>query len=642
MAERKVSGAGEPDEVQTKLASAVALYQQRKFAEAQAMCELVLGTNPKQFDAIHLLGVIAAHARNFERAVELFSTAIEINPADPAPYGNRGNAQRSLKQFDQALASYDQAIALKPDAAEAYANRGNVFGDLQQFEAALASYDLALRFKPTDAGAHFNRGNVLGKLRRVDAAIASYDQAIALRPGYVQAWYNRGIAHHECQQREAALVDFEKVIALKPDHAKAYSSRGLVLLELKQSEAAIESYDQAIRLNPNDAQTYYNRGTALLAINQLEAAVASYDQAIAINPNHDSAYSNRGTALNALGKLDAAIASWDRAISLYPEFKEALWNKGLALLLNGDFEQGWPLYEWRLKNPQLDVRIVDSVAPRWSGIEPLEGRSILLYSEQGYGDTIQFIRYARLVAERGARVIASVPHALMRLCAEVDGVSDVIALGSVLPEIDFQCSLMSLPLAFGTTLSSIPSQSAYLKCDSHHVDAWNTRLGPKTKPRVGIVWSGSAGHVNDRNRSLTLTALTRFLPQGNGIQIFSLQRELRDVDQAVLNAHPEITHFGDALVDFTDTAALCQLMDVVISVDTSVAHLSGALGKPTWILLPFVPDWRWLLDRDDSPWYPMTKLYRQNDDRQWSGVLERVKTDLLKLAQDERRITSTN
>lgn len=613
--------------VQTKLASAVGLYQQRKFALAKAACDAVLEIDPKQFDAIHLLAVIAAHGRDFQGAVDLFSKAIEINPLDAEPYANRGNALRSLKQLDAAVASYDQAIALKPDYAEAHSNRGNALSDLQQYEAALRSYDQALSLAPNQAGSYFNRGNVYGKLKDIEAAVASYTEAIRIKPNYPQALFKRGTALSELKQWQAAVHDFDKVIALKPDHTKAYLNRGLALAELKQTDAAIESYNHAIRLNPEDDQTHFNRGNALLGDQQFEAAIASYDLAIDLNPNHSDAFINRGNALSALGQHDAAMVSWDLATIIKPNDAIAHWNKALGYLLQGDFDRGWRLYEWRWRYTKSPLVPLDSTQPTWRGRESLQGKRIVLSSEQGLGDTIQFIRYARLVAERGGRVIARVPPELMQVLSGVEGVSELMLDTGALPDFDFQCSLLSLPLAFRTTLATIPSASAYLKSDPARLAHWKQQLGARTKPRVGIVWRGRAGHVNDHNRSIALAALVDFLPAG--FDYISLQKEMPEADAAVLAAHPQIRHFEEELRDLSDTAALCELMDVVVCVDTSVAHLSAALGRPTWILLPFVPDWRWLLDRDDSPWYPTAKLYRQGADRQWKGVFERVRADLI-------------
>jgi hypothetical protein len=333
--------------------------------------------------------------------------------------------------------------------------------------------------------------------------------------------------------------------------------------------------------------------------------------------------------LNELKQLDAALTSYDRAIELKSDYAEAYWNKSLALLLQGEFIKGFNEYEWRWKNENIKKMAGERsfTQPLWLGKESLVNKTILLYSEQGLGDSIQFCRYAMLVAELGAKIILEVQKPLVNLLQNLTGVSQLIAKGSALPEFDYQCPLLSLPLAFKTELKSIPIQKAYLKSSTAKLDVWSKRLGEKSNPRIGLVWSGSTGHKNDHNRSLTLTDVLKHLPPN--FEYVSLQKEVREGDKDAL-IKSTIKHYGDQLVDFTDTAALCDLMDIVISVDTSVAHLAGALGKTTWILLPYVPDWRWLLDRDDSPWYASVKLYRQDEDRQYAPVLERVANDLMK------------
>jgi hypothetical protein len=300
----------------------------------------------------------------------------------------------------------------------------------------------------------------------------------------------------------------------------------------------------------------------------------------------------------------------------------------LLHLLLGNFKDGWQGYEWRWKKDSFTSHKRSFQQPLWLGIESLQNKTILLYAEQGLGDVIQFCRYTPLVAALGAKVILEVPTSLINLLSDLDGVSQIIAYGDELPEFDFQCPLLSLPLAFKTELHSIPPVSQYITSDREKVTKWQTKLGKKIKPRVGIVWSGSIVHQNDHNRSLTLSQLIPYLHYK--MEYVCLQKELRDIDKELLAQHIEIKYFGDALEDFTDTAAICELMDVVISVDTSVAHISGALSKPTWVLLPYSPDWRWLLDRDDSPWYPSVKLYRQKEIGNWDSVLENIKGDLEK------------
>jgi len=388
----------------------------------------------------------------------------------------------------------------------------------------------------------------------------------------------------------------------------------------------VESYNQAIRLKPDYAEAWSNRGLALQELKQLEAALESYNKSIEIDPDYADAYSGRGNVLLEFKQWEEAVASYDQAIAVKPDYANNYWNKSLALLSGGKYLEGWELYEWRWKKKEFTSPKRNFSEPLWLGNESIAGKTILLHSEQGLGDTIQFCRYVKLVADLGARIIFEVESTLIGLLRQFYDISEFIAKGDPLPPFDTHCPLMSLPLAFKTTIETIPFASKYLSGDPERVAEWSSRLGEKSGPRIGLAWSGSAIHKNDRNRSILLSAMMRHLPPE--FKYVSLQKEFREVDKATLESMKNIAHYGDQLGDFADTAALCELMDVVISVDTSVAHLSGAMGKPTWVMLPYSSDWRWLFDRSDSPWYESARLYRQEKAVDWQGVLARVSADL--------------
>lgn len=624
MADNHSVPASNAAQLQARFQQAFTLHQQGRFADAWALYAQIVKQQPGHFDGLHLLGVIALQTGNYPLAVDLIGRAIAIHPGSAAFYANRGNALQKLGQAEAALADYDKAIALEPDYAQAHNGRGSALQDLEQLEAALASYDKSIALAPDNAQAHSNRGSVLQELKQFDDAIASFDKAIALEPGFAEAHNNRGNALQMLRRYDDAIASFDKAIAFRPDYAEAYSNRGNALQGHGQLNAAIASFDQAISLRPDYADAYINRGNALQEHKQLDAAVASFDKAISLKPDFAEAHGNRGSALHELKRLDDAIASFDKAVFLKPGFAEAHWNKALTLLLSGDLENGWPLYEWGWTNGHRGKqRGFDQ--PLWLGAEPLAGKTILLHSEQGLGDAIQFSRYARLVAALGARVILEVPAALMGLLSGLDGVSSIVAQGKELPDFDCHCPLLSLPLAFKTGPASIPASRAYLKSGSEKLRHWTGRLGARTRPRVGLVWSGNKDHRRDRDRSIALSQLLPHLP--DGCEYVSLQKDVRDTDQAALQ-QSAVRHFGGELADFTDTAALCELMDVIVSVDTSVAHLGGALGKETWILLSHVPDWRWLLQGTESAWYPSARLYRQSAIGDWNNALQQVAADL--------------
>ena len=577
--------------LQAKLNQGMALHRQGKLADAERCYGEVLQRQPNHFDALHLLGVIARQTRRTERGVELIKRAIGLNPKVAAAHSNLGNALMDLKRPAEALASYDKAIALKPDFAEAHYNRGNALRDLKRPAEALASYDKAIALKPDYAEAHNNRGNALMDLKRPAEALASYDKAIAL----------------------------------KPDYAEAHNNRGNALKDLKRPAEALASYDKAIALKPDYAEAHYNRGNALMDLKRPAEALASYDKAIALKPDFAEAHNNRGNALRDLKRPAEALASYDRAIALKPDYAEAHWNQSLCLLLMGHFEQGLRQYEWRKKlNEPIAVRSYPQ--PVWLGEENIAGKTLFIYWEQGLGDTIQFCRYAKLVEARGAKVIMSVQQPLCGLLKQISPTIQILKPNEDPTDFDYHCPLLSLPLALGTTLETIPAEQQYLKSDEELRSVWSARLPPKTKPRIGVVWSGSAAHKNDHYRSMELQQfLTIFSPDADWI---CLQKEIREKDLAILRQFGRIAFFGDDLRDFSDTAALLDLMDLVITIDTSVAHLAGAMGKPVWILLPYNPDWRWLLDRNDSPWYPSARLFRQQQIGNWATVIDQVKNEL--------------
>ena len=348
-------------------------------------------------------------------------------------------------------------------------------------------------------------------------------------------------------------------------------------------------------------------------------------------PNFAAWHSNLGNVLEGLHRLEEALASYDRAIALEPDFIDANYNHGRNLLRQGNFAQGWEKFEYRWKSPILAKNVCiprNFLRPLWLGNESLHGKTILLHAEQGLGDTLQFCRYIACVVATGARVIVEVPEPLIYLLhASIAGVAHWYAKGVELPDFDYHCPLLSLPLAFHTRLGTIPAQIPYLCADANKVQHWQLLLGGKTKPRIGLAWSGRPEHQNDHNRSLRLADLIAYLPAQ--FDYVCLQKEVRDVDKFTLQTTPQIRSFCDALTDFTDTAALIQNMDLIISVDTSIAHLAGALGKPLWLLLLWVPDWRWMLDRTDSPWYPSARLFRQPARGDWAQVLQQIGEELL-------------
>ena len=520
---------------------------------------------------------------------------------------------------------YNTVLAIQPDHFDCLHFLGVIFHQRGKHADAVRHINLALKRDPKNAFALNNRGNALLELKRFDEALASYDQALAELPDYPDALCNRSAALHELNRYEEALATCDRTIAMRPDYAEAHSNRGNTLKEMGRYEEALESCDRALALLPNFAAAHLNRGNALFELKRFDEALASFDRAIALRPDYVEALTNRGVTLHDLKRFDEALASYDRAITVRPDYAEAHYREAMCRLLIGDFRRGWEKHEWRWESRQLNNVKRNFSRPAWLGLGSgeLAGKTILLHAEQGFGDTIQFCRYAPLIAEHAERVILEVQSPLCELMSDLPGVAQIVSSGENLPDVDFHCPLLSLPLVVGTILSKTP----YLRASHTSVTSWNGRLGFGTRPQIGLAWAGAATHKNDHNRSI---ALGSFLPSLSNVEatFVSLQQEVRARDLVALQSRADILHFGDELKSFADTAALISNMDLIISVDTSVAHLAGALGKPVWVLLPFIPDWRWLLDREDSPWYPTMRLFRQDDTRRWDNVIARIRDAL--------------
>jgi tetratricopeptide (TPR) repeat protein len=645
-------------EVTSLLAEAFALQQAGRLAEAEQAYNRILAEQPDHFDSLHLLAIIFHQRGDHAKALQHLDLALEINPNNIPALNNRGIALRALKRFEDALASYDRALALwpgyaeallgrgnalkelrrfeealascdravaaRPDYAQARANRGDLLYGLARFEEALASYDRAVAIQPDLADAHANRANVLHALERYDEAMASHDRALALRPDLAEAHTNRGSTLHELKWFDEALASHDRALALRPDYVEAHYNRGNALHKLKRFGEALASYDRALALWPDYVEALANRGVALHGLKRFEDALASYGRAFAVRPDYAQAFVDQGDTLCELRRFDEALASYDRAIALRPDYVEAHCHEGMCRMLLGDFERGWQKLEWGWVAVRRRAATRNFPQPRLHGSHELKGKTVLIHAEQGFGDVIQFCRYAPHIADRGARVIFEVYETLRELMDTLPGVTQIVTGGEPLPDFDMHCPLLSLPLALGA--ATMPSQTPYLRASPQAVMDWNARLGPRHRPRIGLAWSGRPLHDNDHNRSMKLGS---FLPPlaGFNATYVSLLKDVRADDAPVLQAS-DVLDFSKELKSYADTAALVANLDLVISVDTSVAHLAGALAKPVWILLPFMPDWRWQLDRDDSPWYPTARLFRQDETRRWDSVMARVQAAL--------------
>jgi len=622
---------------------AVAHHRASRSKEARAAYERVLQMQPRHLPALTFLSVIALQSNDPERAVQLTATVLEADPSHAVAHLMQGHAYLRLDRRMAALASYERASALRPDLVEAHFHLGNVQSELGRHIEAISSYERGLRITPQAAEIHNNRGNSLRSLNRYAEAIDSYDRAIAFMPQSPEPYFNRGLALYELKRFEAALSSYDQAIAIRPGYAEAYLNRGNVQKRLDRPEAALASYTRAIDLKPDYAEAHCNRGNVQGELGRVDAALASYDAAISIAPGYADAHCNRGNLLGDSMRFEEALESYDRAITADPGYAQAYFCKSLVSLLLGDWERGWRDFEWRWRNVHCasSREHREFSQPLWLGEQPLAGKTILLRGEQGMGDIIQFCRYATLVAARGARVVLEAPRPLVNLLRSLQGVVQLVEFGESLPPFDCHCPLLSLPLAFGTMPATIPAQVPYLRSSTARVNYWRDKLGPRSRPRVGLVWSGGfrpdqpeLRQVNNR-RNMPLAAMKALLHPG--LEFYSLQKgEPAESELALLKAAgwsgPELIDLTGELHDFHETAALIEQLDLVVSVDTSTAHLAGALGKPVWILNRLDTCWRWFLGRTDTPWYPTARIYRQERAHDWTGVVDRVREDLARLA----------
>lgn len=519
----------------------------------------------------------------------------------------------------QAQALCDAVLAKWPDRAEAWCQAGTLAlarGDSVQAQQACAR---AVALAPNLAPGHLGLAKAWHAQQAHGAALACLDRALVIDASVLDAWFERGLLLQKLGRQEEALFSYERALQLDPGCVAAHANRGNVLSDMGRTEAALKAYQRALELAPQSVVALVNHGATLLKLGRGEEALDSFAAALRLQPDHADAWANQGNVQFQLGQDQAALASYTWAQAIDPGHVGARFNESLCRLLQGDLAKGWQQYEWRWHTRQLRGARRQLGRPLWLGQMPLQGKTILLHAEQGLGDTIQFCRYVGWVAALGARVLLEVQAPLKGLLAQLPGISQIFARGEPLPDFDCHCPLMSLPLAHRSTLDNLPAASSYLAAEPDWLARWAQRLGPTPGLRIGFACSGSAGHVDDSKRSLPLAQLLAALPpQAAAI---CLQKEMRAADRIALG---QARFLGDQLHDFHDTAALVALMDLVVTVDTAVAHLAAALGKPVWIVLPYTPDWRWLRERPDSPWYPTVRLLRQPAPGDWETVLRQL------------------
>jgi tetratricopeptide (TPR) repeat protein len=556
------------------------------------------------------------------------------DPQSPAPaeeHARRGDELRLQGQAQEAAASYEEALRLDPDHLDARVSLGVVRAGQGKLDEAIGHWVRALKLRPDCASAHNNLGVALTEQGKLDEARASLEEALRLQPHYAEAAYNLGAVFIKQGRRPEAIARLEEALRLQPDHAQAYNNLGLLLNEVGRPAEAAVMLAQAVRLRPLFVEAHNNLGLVYAALGRSELAEASYQQALRLQPGQWELHANLGNLHAGQGRHDEALACYQLAVWLNPD-SPARWSRALALLEKGDLKRGWPEYESRWRHTGLKERAL--AQPRWDG-SPLEGRTILLHLEQGLGDTLQFIRYAPLVKQRGGAVLVECPASLVPLLSRCPGIDRLVAQGSELPEFDVHAPLLSLPLLCSTTLATIPAQIPYLFPDPETVEYWRRTLGSAPGLKVGIAWQGSSEYVNDRFRSVPLAEFEP-LARLPGVRLYSLQKGLGTEQLRALAGRFAVSELAADLDAtggaFLETAAIMKNLDLVVCSDSALAHLAGGLGVRVWVALAAVADWRWLRDREDSPWYPTMRLFRQAALGAWGPVFGRLAAEVRKLA----------
>ena len=576
--------------VSEALAAAIAHHQAGRLPEAEQVYRQILAVEPNHADAWHLLGVAAHQTGRRELAVQYIGRALELEPNFAEAHSNLGIAFQEQGMLDQAIACHRRALALKPNYAAACSNLANALQVAGDLDDAIACYRQAVERMPDVAEVHYNLGTALSAQNKLNEAVACYHQALAL----------------------------------SPDDAAAHNNLANALKGLEKPGAALDHYRRALEINPALAEAHNNLGNILREQGEIDEAVTHCRRAVELRPDYAEAHRNLGTACNDRGELDQAAKCFRRALELKPDDAETHRNLSFLLLRQGNFDSGWREYEWRWKTGQLPRR--DFVQPRWDGT-PLQERSILLHAEQGLGDTIQFIRYAPLVKALGATVFVECPKGLTTLIASCPGVDRLFAGGDELPPFDVHAPLVSLPGILKTSLDTIPGSVPYLFADAALAAHWRERLAGGPAFQIGIHWRGRGGQGSFRRRDIPLKLFST-LAQLPGVRLVNLQKGVKQQELSVVQSPVPMFDPGQDLDTssgaFMDTAAIMVNLDLIITSDTSIPHLAGALGVPVWLALPFASDWRWLLGRSDSPWYPTMRLFRQKSPGDWKGVFEEI------------------
>ena len=610
------------------LAQAIALFNGGRPREAEAMVRHVLTFEPVQPDALNLLGSILLHAGQPEASIGVLTLAVEHSPRAMEPRINLGHALKATGQPTEAIESYRAAVRLKPrDGQARYALGGGLMKD-GQYSAAAVELREATRLLPRFAGAFNNLGYALRQLERPREAETAFRRALRLEPGRAETHLNLALALGEQQRTEDAITGLRDALRLSPDHVDALHGYGTLLVKTRRFQEAIAPLRRLRALRPGTPDPFAGLTQALTVLGEFDEAMELARETVHLEPDSAGARSNLGATLLSLGCLADAEREYEAALRLDPGFAAARVGRAFARMRAGCLEEAWDDYEARLSADLIGstaggIAMIDPgklSGDPWTG-DPRNGRSLLVYPEQGLGDAIQMARYAPLLAVDGP-LLWAVPHALRRLMTGLSGVSTLLTPGDPVPSHDLHCSVMSLPRMFRTSLATIPGDRPWLHADPDQTAAWRARLSDRTGRKIGIAWKGNPDYLFDGLRSVPADRLC-ILEDARDAVFVSLQVPRPDAPPPLC-----LIDMTSELKDFADTAALMAALDLIVTVDTSIAHLAGALGRPVWLLNRVNSDWRWLQGRTDSPWYPTMRIFTQSSPGDWDGVLNAVRSEL--------------
>jgi len=595
---------------------------------AEQSCRQALRLNPQAATACNTLGAILNQQGRQVDAAANFERAIQIDPTFALAHSNLGATLHALGRSAEGIAACRRALTIDPGQCSAELELSKILREAGELDEALAAANRAIVIDPNSAEAEFQLGLLEQGRGATDEAIAHYQRTVSLEPRHAPAWCNLGTLLKQRKQLREAFTAFQHAVQAEPTLAEAHFNLGVLLQYQGKMAAARDAYQCAIAVRPEYAEALNNLGAVLAHSGDWTRAAECYSRSLELLPDEPETLNNLGNLLKVQGRLTEAAICYERTLKLAPDYPQVRYNWGLMLLAHGNFAEGWPHYEWRLRAMDAERKFDQ---PRWQG-EPLRDKTIVVHAEQGFGDTIQFVRYLPLVRERVGRVICEVQPALVPLMRQsrLASVASFMPRGEPLPQFDVQISLLSLPAEFQTTAETVPLAEGYLAADPERVANWETILGATNRLRIGVAWQGSAGYPGDRERSIPLAEFAPLaLPE---VELISLQKGFGSEQLAELGGRfvvrelgPDFDAAGGA---FMDAAAVIQNLDLVVTSDTAIAHLAGALGKPTWLATSLVPDWRWMLDRSDSPWYASITLFRQSRLRDWSDVFQRMAAEL--------------